>query len=209
MSNEQGKGSPKVLCVYGSPRAGGNTDVMMERFAAGVEKAGGTVRKVVLRELNISPCKELYRCRRFGECAINDDMTPLYAELLDADAVALASPVMFYAVSAMTKAFIDRCQALWAVKYLLKKPMRPEGVRGPKGILLSAGGSAGQKLFDGIRMTFKYFLDAIDGEFAGEYLIRNVDVRGDAGQHPEALDEIEALGAALVAELSAGRGAKE
>lgn len=205
MSNER-NGKPVVLCVYGSPRSGGNTDTMMDAFASGVEEGGGVAKRVYLRDLNISPCRELYKCRKFGECAINDDMTPLYAELLSADGVALASPVMFYAVSAMTKAFIDRCQALWCAKYMVKKELRPAGKKGPKGVMLSAGGSAGVKLFDGIRMTFKYFLDAIDGEYWGELFIRNVDVRGDAKKKPEELAEAKAMGARLAAELAAGGG---
>lgn len=197
---------PVVLCVYGSPRKGGNTDTLMDEFAFGVEEGGGVAKRVYLRDLSISPCKELYKCRRFGQCAIEDDMTPLYADLLSAGGVALASPVMFYAVSATAKAFIDRTQALWCAKYMVKKELRSQGVPGPKGVILAAGGSSGPKLFDGIRMTFKYFLDAIGGECWGELFVRNVDVRGDAKKRPEELAEAKAMGKRLAAELAAGGG---
>jgi len=196
----------KILCIYASPRAGGNTDAMMDAFVAGVESEGAKARKVYLRELVISPCLELYRCRKAGRCAIDDQMTPLYEELRYADVVALSTPVMFYGVSATAKAFIDRCQALWCVKYLLKQPLAP-GRRGrAKGVLLSAGGSNGQKLFDGIRMTFKYFLDAIDADCWGELFIRGVDVLGDAKKHPAELVEARSMGARVVSESMAPPG---
>ncbi|NTU59520.1 MAG: flavodoxin family protein, partial [Deltaproteobacteria bacterium] len=108
---------PVILCVYGSPRVHGNTDALMDAFAAGVEGAGAVAERVYLRNLKISPCREIYACKNHGRCALQDDMQPLYDRLRDVDAVALASPVMFYGVSATAKAFIDRCQAFWCLKY--------------------------------------------------------------------------------------------
>ena len=191
----------EILCVYGSPRKGGNTDLLLDAFAQGAAEAGGTVRKVHLRELKFSPCIELYRCRKEGKCGLTDDMTPLYSMLGSALGVAIASPVMFYTVSAFTKAFMDRCQSLWCVKYILKRPVFPERPLPARGVLLSVGGSAGQKLFDGIKMTFKYFLDAIDGEPWGEVLVRNADNLNDIKKQPEALEEAKSLGARLVAAI--------
>ena len=193
-----------ILCIYGSPRKGGNTDLLMDAFAKGAEAAGGKVHRVYLRDLKFSPCLELYRCRREGVCGLKDDMTPLYDLMANAHGVALATPVMFYTVSAFTKAFMDRCQSLWCVKYLLKRPVFPERGAKAKGVLLCAGGSAGVKLFDGIRMTFKYFLDAIDGEPFGEVLVRNADKLNDVKKLPETLAEAERLGAELARSIAAG-----
>lgn len=201
MSNELLSGI-SVLCVYGSPRKGGNTDLLMDAFAEGVTEAGGEAVKIYLRDLKFFPCLELYKCRKEGVCGITDDMTPVYGLLAKARGVAVASPVMFYTVSAFTKAFMDRCQSLWCVKYIHKRPVFPERGGRARGVLLSAGGSAGQKLFDGMRTTFKYFLDAIDGDHWGEVLVRNVDNRNDIKKHPEALEEARSLGAKLVAELA-------
>lgn len=192
-----------VLCLYGSPRKGGNTDVLMDAFVQGVEEAGGVAEKVYLRGLNISPCRELYRCRRYeGQCAIEDDMTPLYERLKACDALVLSAPVMFYGFPALTKAFIDRCQALWCVKYLHEKPVAPLRKARPKAVLLSLGGSNGQKLFDGVRMTFRYFLDALDIDPWEELFIRGVDKLGDAKKHPDELAASRALGRRLVEEAT-------
>jgi multimeric flavodoxin WrbA len=75
-------------------------------------------------------------------------MKPLYPKLVDADILAVASPVFFFAVSAHLKAMIDRCQALWARKYLLRQPVAPRRT-GRKGIFLAVGGANLGKIFDG------------------------------------------------------------
>ena len=80
MSNEHGS-EPEILCIYGSPRVHGNTDLLMDAFASGVEQAGGRAERVYLRNLKISPCREIYACRDKGKCALRDDMDALYDRL--------------------------------------------------------------------------------------------------------------------------------
>ncbi|MDF1555367.1 MAG: flavodoxin family protein [Deferrisomatales bacterium] len=190
--------APSVLCVYGSPRIRGNTDLLLDAFAAGVEAAGGTAQRVYLRNLTISPCREIYACEREGRCALNDDMQPLYDALRTTDAIALASPIMFYNVSAQTKAFLDRCQAFWCIKYRRGEPVTDHPLALRKGVFLSVGGSKGAKLFDGARLTVKYFLETVDAVLWNTLTYRTIDARGDIAQHPSALIEARALGGELV-----------
>jgi multimeric flavodoxin WrbA len=116
--------------------------------------------------------------------------------LAEADVVALASPVFFYSVSAHVKAVIDRCQAMWAKKYLLKQPIAPEKP-GRKGVFLSVGGSQGSKIFDGPLLTMKYFFDALDVMFYRSLLFKSIDAKGEILEHPTALAEAYALGKEL------------
>jgi len=187
----------KVLGIYGSPRKGGNTDLLLKEFLRGCREAGAEVEEVFLRNLKISPCLEIYACRQDGKCPIHDDMQPLYGKLAEADAVALASPIFFYAVSAHVKAVIDRCQAMWAKKYLLKQPIAP-GKPHRKGVLLAVGGSKGGKIFDGPLLTMKYFFDALDITFYRSLLFKEIDAKGEILEHPTALAEAYALGKELV-----------
>ena len=110
-----------------------------------------------------------------------------------ADAIIVASPIFFYALSAQLKALIDRCQALWARKYVLKNlnvPLR-------KGAFIAVGATRGEKLFEGPRLTVRYFFKAINVEYADELLIRGVDKRGEIKEHPTALADAFELGKRL------------
>lgn len=189
---------PQILCVYGSPRLRGNTDRLLDAFVEGVEAAGGVAQRVYLRNLKISPCREIYACKREGRCALQDDMQPLYEALRDVHAVALASPVMFYAVSAHTKAFIDRCQAFWCTKYLREEPVNRSPLRERKGVFLSVGGSKGSKIFEGPLLTFRYFLDTFDAVPWKALTYRDVDDAGAIDSHPAALAEARDAGSELV-----------
>jgi multimeric flavodoxin WrbA len=187
-----------VLCVYGSPRIRGNTDRLMDSFCEGVQEAGGEPVRVYLRSLKISPCREIYACKEQGQCALKDDMQPLYEALRDSDAIALASPVMFYGVSAHAKAFIDRCQAFWCLKYIRHEPVSRSRLGEKKGVFLSVGGSQGAKIFEGPLLTFRYFLDTLDARPWKSLTYRGIDEKGDIDRHPVALREARELGRALV-----------
>jgi multimeric flavodoxin WrbA len=195
--------APRILCIYGSPRKDGNSDQLMNAFVAGLEEGGGVAQKIYLRELRFNPCREIYACRNSGDCALKDDVTAIYAELRSADAIAFAMPVMFYGAGALAKSFIDRAQALWGIKYLLNQQVATGRLVKRKGVLLSVAGSKGQKVFDGLRLIFRYFLDALDADPWGEVVCREVDVKGDIEKRPETLAEARELGKRLAVELRA------
>lgn len=189
----------KVLGIYGSPRPDGNTDLLLKELLRACREAGAEVEEIFLRKLKISPCLEIYACKKGGKCPIPDDMQPLYDKLTEADVVALASPIFFYAVSAHAKAFIDRCQAFWAKKYILKQPISPSKPH-RKGVFLAVGGSRGNKVFDGPLLTMKYFFDALDMVFYRSLLYQKIDEKGEILKHPNALAEAYALGKELMQE---------
>ena len=183
----------KVLAIFGSPRRGGNTEALLKEFLRGCREAQAETEEVYLRDLKITPCLEIYACRKDGQCPIRDDMQNLYPKIIDADILVLASPVFFYSVSAQAKAFIDRCQAFWSKKYLLKQPIAP-GKQNRKGVFISAGGSQGEKVFDGALLTMKYFFDSVDMVFYKSLLYRGIDGKGDILRHPTAMAEAYGLG---------------
>jgi multimeric flavodoxin WrbA len=193
--------SMKVLGIHGSPRRGGNTETLLKEFLRGCKEGGAEVEEIFLRELKISPCLEIYACKKDGQCPIQDDMKALYPKLAEADVLAVASPIFFYAVSAHLKAMIDRCQALWAKKYLLNQPIAP-GRSGRKGFFLAVGGSRGGKTFDGALLTMKYFFDALDMTFHRSLLYKEVDAKGEILQHPTAMAEAYALGEESVKKMA-------
>ena len=191
----------KVLGIHGSPRKGGNTELLLRELLRGCQDGGAEVEEVFLRGLKISPCLEIYACKKDGECPINDDMKPLYEKFIETDVLAVASPIFFYAVSAHLKAVIDRCQALWARRYILKQPVSP-GKPHRKGVFLAVGGSKGSKIFDGPLLTMKYFFDALDMTFYRSLLFKEIDAKGEILNHPTAMAEAYTLGKELVRSCS-------
>jgi len=186
----------RVLGIMGSPRRGGNTDILLDQVLAGAREVGGEVEKVRVAELAISPCREIYACLKDAKCAIRDDMTRLYDKLMEADRIAFASPIFFYGLTSQAKAVVDRCQALWVGTHRLG--MLESETRVRKGVFVSVGATRGTKLFDGAVLTVRYFFDAIGVEYVGELLVRGVDEKGEIRRHPDVLEQALRLGRELV-----------
>lgn len=104
----------KILVLSGSPRKGGNSDLLCDEFMKGAVESGNTVVKINVAQKNISPCSACYYCREHaGECVCKDDMAEILQNIIDADVLVVASPVYFYSISAQLKAVIDRTVARW------------------------------------------------------------------------------------------------
>ena len=177
----------KVLAIAGSPRRGGNTDLLLQEVIAGAEGGGAEVKRIILSELSIAPCRHCDCCLEAGRCVIEDDMQWIYSDLRTADRLVIASPIFFMGLTAQTKAMIDRCQALWIVKHVLKLPVAINGGRERKGLFISAGGTKGPKLFEPALATIKIWFKTLDVDYGGDLLFRSIDEVGDIAQHPTAL----------------------
>ena len=186
----------KVLGILGSPRREGNTEILLDEALKGASDHGGLCEKIVLRDLKITPCLEIYKCAEDGVCAIQDEMQGLFPKIIQAERLLLASPIFFYSVPALAKAMIDRCQSLWVKKYILKLPVSPIADR--KGVFISVAATRGKKLFDGVRLTVQYFFDAIDVAYSDELFVRGADEKGEVRDQPEALKAAYDLGRRLV-----------
>lgn len=184
----------KILGIMGSPRIKGNTDVLLDQALEGARSQGAEVEKIIIDKLNIAPCREYYGCARDGNCVIRDDMDEVYPKLLSADGVIIASPMFFYGLSAQVKALIDRCQALWARKHILKQNLSGSG---RKGAFIAVGATKGKNLFNGSILTVKYFFEAIGVEYSDELLVYGVDRKGEIREHPTALADAFELGRKL------------
>lgn len=106
--------SKNVLILSGSPRKGGNSDLLCDAFMRGAQEAGNDVEKIRVAEKKIGYCSACYYCRDHdGICAKKDDMAKLLQKMIDADVLVLASPVYFYSIDAQLKTVIDRTVARW------------------------------------------------------------------------------------------------
>jgi len=179
----------KILSIYGSPRRNGNTSLLLKKAVQGAIEAGAEVEEVVLRDLKMSPCLEIYACKKTGRCVVQDDFQKVYDKLLACHGLMLASPIFFYTVSAHTKILMDRCQSLWAKKYWLEKIPFGKGNTIRKGLFISAGATKGKRLFEGTLLSIRYFFDVLDAELWQALLYRSLDFKDDVLKHPEYLEE--------------------
>jgi multimeric flavodoxin WrbA len=122
----------------------------------------------------------------------------LHADLREVDHIALASPIFFMGVTAQTKAMIDRCQALWVIKYVLKLPISIKSGKEHQGIFISVGGTRLHNLFEPAIATVKSWFTTLDIRYAGKLVFSGIDDREAILHHPTALKDAFSLGQKLV-----------
>jgi len=180
----------KVVGIYGSPRKGGNTDLLLDSALKGCQEHGDDIKKVYVRDLDIGGCTGCDGCAKTGICVIKDDMQDIYALLDDADIIILSSPIFFYGVTSQVKALIDRGQAMWWRRRGGKdsKKMKKNTTRG-RGFLIVVGATRGKNLFECAKLTARYFFDALDMSFEGGCFFPGIEPIGAIKEHPEALEQ--------------------
>jgi len=187
-----------VLGLASSPRRGGNSDRLLDQVLVGASEAGATVEKIVLSRLNIHPCVACDGCWQDGRCIVQDDFQELYDRLLRVERIVLASPIYFMALSAQAKTFIDRCQCLWARKYVVKAPPAPTQTGAPRvGLLITTAGHEAKNAARCAALTMHYFLDVLDAQSLEPLHVGGVDKKGDIENRPEALTAAFRLGQRL------------
>ncbi len=187
--------SVKVLGLLGSPRRKGNNELLLDQALSGAQSEGAKVEKMVLNDLDITPCQACGQCLSTGECVIRDDMERIYPELKLAQHLILASPVFFLGLPAQAKLLIDRCQCLWAGRNALPHPERSTQRRGL--LILTASGSD-LRQFQPLLSTVRAFFATLGITYRGELLFGGLEERGEVLHHPGALERAFEAGAKLV-----------
>ena len=97
-----------VLIISASPRKGGNSDTLCDRFAQGAKESGNNVEKIFIAAINIGYCRGCGVCNSTHKCVQKDDMAEILDKMVSADVIVLATPVYFYTMDGQMKTFIDR-----------------------------------------------------------------------------------------------------
>ena len=189
--SEERKGGVKALGILGSPRRGGNSEVLLDKALEGAKSSGLDTEKIILNELKFSPCQECSGCAKEGKCIINDDMQIIYKKLDQAQTIILATPIFFGSLPAQVKAMIDRCQCLWAAKYVLaKKETKPA----KRGLLILVSAANRSSFFKNAQSIVKNFFAVLDIEFAGNLYCPNIDEKAKILECPDCLKRAIELG---------------
>lgn len=185
----------KTLLLLGSARKNGNTELLLNALCQGIDTSHGQSELIRLPKLDIHPCIGCGSCEKKGICVFKDDMQDLYTKIAEADRIIIGSPIYFYSVTAQTKIFIDRCQALWSKKYILKQRISQNPDR--RGYLVSVAATSGDRIFEGARLTARYALDAMDCTYTDDLVVRAMDKRGAVTTNPAILQQAFDFGTAL------------
>ena len=172
-----------ILILSGSPRKGGNTELLVEAFVKGASQKHH-VEVVSVRDYKVNPCVDCNVCFKSKDntCVQKDDMTIIYEKMAHADMLVIASPVYFYGLSAQLKTVIDRCHNPIRDTFPIKKM-----------VLLLAGAASLPELFDSILAQYQLCLNFFKLEDAGRMLVRGVKDKGDI-KNTNALNEAFELG---------------
>ena len=165
----------KVLILSGSPRRGGNSDILCDEFMKGALESGNEVEKIFVAEKKIAPCTGCYYCKNSGgRCAFNDDMTDILQKIIDCDVLVLSSPVYFYSICAQLKTLIDRCVARW--REIANKDL----------YYIATAAEADEDTLDTTLACFHGFAMCIDGyEEKGTLYGKGVYEKGEVKNRPE------------------------
>ena len=102
----------KLLAISASPRKEGNTITLLNEALKAAQGDGAETEFYSVSGKNIQPCDGCWGCRETGVCHIKDDMQELYDKMAGADGIIFGTPIYFYAMTAQSKAVMDRTIAL-------------------------------------------------------------------------------------------------
>ncbi len=175
-----------IQILSGSPRKGGNTELLAEAFAKGAAMHHH-VEIISVRDYKVNPCLGCNACFKndANTCVQKDDMTVIYEKMSQADMLVIASPVYFYSISAQLKTVIDR----------FHNPIR-DSFHIKKMALLLVGAASLPELFDAILTEYNLCLKFFKLKDAGKILVRGVKDKGDI-KNTDALNEAFALGCSI------------
>ena len=186
-----------VVGICGSPREGGNTDLLLDEALRGAKRHGARTARLALRDLRIAPCNGREEASGGELCAVRDGMEAVFDAIRGAGAVILASPIYFGSVSAQMKAMIDRFQCAWLAEHRRGIRLFP-GERRCAFIAASAGDR--REFFENARAIVRNWCATAHARLRGELYCPSVDEKGSVRERPEMLQAARELGARLVEE---------
>jgi multimeric flavodoxin WrbA len=98
----------KALGIVGSPRRGGNTELLMKIVLETIAEQSIDTELLLLAGKDIRPCTACMACQGKEKCSIDDELFPIYLKMKEADAIIIGTPVYFQGPSALVRAFIER-----------------------------------------------------------------------------------------------------
>lgn len=176
----------KITAILGSPRAGGNTDILAANVLDGARDAGLETVSIALRNLKIHPCIGCDKCwSKDRPCVFEDDMP--YHAFAESGILLFATPVYWYAPTAIMKAFMDRMVPL-------NRPQGSSMKDGKKAILVTAyeeeSTEAAEPLVKAFELSFAY----LGWELVNKLIVPGVGPKGAVSEKTGTLKSAYLIG---------------
>jgi len=182
----------KVLGILGSPRIGGNSDILLSQALSGAKTAGAEVEKIILDRKHIVGCKDCKKCNKMGVCAIKDDMLEIQKKILDAYAIIHSTPVYFWSMTAQMKAYLDRWCVFFDAEWNWQKVYYPK-MRAKRIGLITVCGDPNVHTADPIVLSFKSTAEMTKMHWLGAVMASAAE-KGEITNNEAALREAFELG---------------
>lgn len=193
-----------VLGIGGSPRRGGNSDVLLRHILSGVEQAGLETTTVHLREYRFDPCVGCEQCRKDKCCTrLHDGMQLIYPRVIASRGIVLVCPTHNYNVTAWIKAFIDRLYCFYEFEDTRPRAWSSRlAGQGRKAVLCAVCEQPDKKDMGYTLEAMRMPLEALGYEIAGELPVYGIFDRGLVKKERGILERAEALGKTLAGKIA-------
>ena len=160
-----------ILVLTGSPRKGGNSDLLADAFIEGVQQSGHTAVKFATAEKNIKGCRACKTCYSKGTaCSFSDDFNELVPFLEHADGIVFATPLYWFSFPTQLKAAIDKFYSF----LIGKRPLKIKEC-----VLLVCGVAKDETEYDGIVRSYELIADYQRWNNIGKIIVPGVNEKGD------------------------------
>jgi len=176
----------KILALIGSPRKGGNTDIVVDQILKGSETKGHTSETLYLYKYKMTPCVDCRKCKK-GDyvCPMKDGMQEIYPKMIEADLIIFGTPNYWYGPTGPMKLLFDRM-----------RPFVANGkVKGKKGVLVVPSGEGPKSCGPLIKM-FRMSFDYLKMKYVGKILVRAYE-KGEIGENRAELKKAYDFGMSL------------
>ncbi|EHI99984.1 NADPH-dependent FMN reductase [Clostridium sp. DL-VIII] len=103
----------KIIAINGSPRKNENTGILLNKALEGAASNGAETEMLHLYDFNYKGCKSCFACKlingnSYGQCSINDEISPILKKINNSDAIILGSPIYLGSITGEMKSFMER-----------------------------------------------------------------------------------------------------
>lgn len=193
----------KVFGVSGSPRLGGNSDILLEQLIAGAAREHLPAEHLNLTSLQFQGCIGCERCRKDKICTgLLDGMSAIYGELVSAKGLVLVSPTHNYNVTSWVKAFIDRLYCFYRFENDRPRSWTSNLAQQGRKAVIAAICEQESKVDMGITLeAMRMPLEALGYEIVGELPVMGIFDKSRVAKYEQVLLNAQELGGRLARSL--------